>query len=160
MHFGTYDILSDLPGDKKVWEKVRETLSSLPGLPLGRHDIVPGVMYVNVEEYLSRDPALLRPEIHHRYIDVQTVISGMELVRCYLPQDLAVDTPYDEERDLGFYKAGAVACQSGILDPGHIAVIPPYEAHASQMWVFAGESLPIRKAVVKVAVNAVMENWV
>lgn len=160
MHFGTYDILSGLPGDKKVWEKVRETLSSLPGLPLGRHDIVPGVMYVNVEEYLSRDPALLRPEIHHRYIDVQTVLSGMELVRCYLPQELVVDTPYDEERDLGFYKAGAVACQSGILDPGHIAVIPPYEAHASQMWVFAGESLSIRKAVVKVAVNAVMENWV
>jgi len=160
MYFGNYGILSGLPGDKAVWGKVGEALSSLPGLPLGRTEIVPGVMYVNVEEYVSRDPDLLRPEIHRRYIDVQTVLKNMELVRCYLPKALSCDTPYDEERDLGFFKAGATACQSGILEPGHIAVIPPYEAHASQMWVFKGEPLPIRKAVIKVAVNAVMENWV
>ena len=160
MYFGNYSILSSLPGEKKIWEKTGEVLELLPTLPLGRTDIIPGVMYVNKEEYSSKDPALLRPEVHHRFIDVQTVLQNMELVRCYLPKDLAVDTTYDEAKDLGFYKAGAVACQSGILDPGHIAVIPPFEAHASQMWVFEGETLPIVKAVIKVAVNSVMENWV
>ena len=100
MYFGNYSVLGDLPGDKSVWEKVREVLELLPTLPLGRTDIIPGVMYVNKEEYSSKDPALLRPEIHHRFIDVQTVLQNMELVRCYLPSELAEDTPYDEAKPL------------------------------------------------------------
>ena len=159
MQFGNFGILSELPGERAIWEKVAEVLSGLAALPLGRTEIIPRVMYVNKEEYVTREPGLVRPEEHHLFFDVQTVLQNMELVRCYAPEKLILDMPYDAARDIAFYKAGAEACQSGILECGHIAVIPPYEAHASQMMVFAGESLPIKKAVVKILASAVLPEW-
>lgn len=159
MHFGTYKILEELPGSKEIWGKVLETLERLPELPMGRTDIVPGVIYVNKESYETRSPRGQRPEMHQLYLDVQTLLSGMELIRCYDPAALSEEEPYDQGRDIAFFKAGATASQSGILDPGHIAVIPPGEAHASQMEVFAGETMPVVKAVVKVLASAVFEEW-
>lgn len=158
MHFGPYKILAELPGAPDIWRQATEVLSRAKDLPMGR-TVISDVMYVNKEAYVSREQETVRPEMHRKYLDVQAVIEGMELVRCYDPGALVLEDEYSPERDICFFAAGAQASQSGILDPGHVAIIPPYEAHASQMHVFKGESLPITKVVVKILASAIMPEW-
>ncbi len=114
------------------------------GLPPGRYPLRQEA-YALVQEYDLSNGCRGRWESHRRYIDVQCLLSGTEMIGCGSVADQAENTPYDEEKDIQFYPDG-----EGIslkLHDGAFGVFFPQDAHCPQCW--GGVVQRIRKVVVK-----------
>ena len=91
-----------------------------------------------------------RFETHEKYFDVQYVIEGLELVGVCNRDDLGpVAVPYNSDNDITFYEDpkhyGTV-----FLNAGDFVVLGPEDAHKPRC--AAGESIPVKKVVIKVPV--------
>lgn len=120
--------------------------TDLLALPAGHWALDGERMYANVDEYTTRPVEQCRLEVHRRYLDIQYMVRGVERIGFTPFEGLDVLTPYDETRDVGFYKGG-FDCVT--LRQGMFAVFAPHDAHAPQIAV--GEPMPVKKIVVKVA---------
>lgn len=121
--------------------------SSLSALDDGRIEIDGERVFAIVARGTGRGPAASPLEYHRRYIDIQYVVEGDEVVGwsplggCKLPSG-----PFDEASDIGFF-LDAPHCWS-VLRQGEFAIFFPEDAHAP----LAGDG-PIFKVVVKVAAS-------
>ena len=152
MLFDRLDTWSSYPFGP-AWEKAFTFLRSLPpGIADGEHPIDGPGLFARVATYRTkpRDSALL--EAHRSFIDIQYLISGCEEIRIFPTPGLTVKTPYDRGNDVEFYVPGASAPARLHLDPATFAVFFPQDAHQTQI-SFAGESGPVRKVVVKIALE-------
>lgn len=89
-------------------------------------------------------------ESHRKYIDVQVVVSGAELMELADISRLVVSDAYNPERDFIKYAdiAGAAVLKMG---PGDAAIFFPNDGHMPALhWRGSGV---VRKTVVKVPVN-------
>lgn len=90
------------------------------------------------------------PEAHRRFIDVQYLVSGNELMGVATEKaELAIHQPYDEQRDIIFFK-NAPNETLILMQPGHFAVFFPQDIHRPNCALEAPEA--IRKVVVKIPV--------
>lgn len=112
-------------------------------------DCAEGEIFANVSSYDSRpmDQAIM--EVHHKYIDIQVVVSGEEKI--YLP---ALEAPSitKEFNDAGdcaiFSMPDPMASTCLTLSANTFAVFLPNEIHGPNL--AARESVPVKKIVVKV----------
>ena len=93
-------------------------------------------------------PANDRPEAHRRYIDIQYLIEGEELIGIAPLSAMKREVEARPERDIWFYEGETVNISIG---GGRLAIFFPQDAHAPG--IAAAESRPVRKVVVKVAVE-------
>lgn len=89
-----------------------------------------------------------RFEAHRKYIDLQYVLAGEELIAVAFPGKLKTILAYDSKKDVEFYKYFPSA--SFFMEPGVLAIFYPSDAHAPGL-VFKKSCL-VRKVVVKVRV--------
>ena len=125
----------------------------------GRFDIelegVPMILQVLDLETAPRDS--LRPEIHHKNIDVQFLASGGPERAAYYNDDCSnvidedlLDTP----RDILFYQNNPYAMESTIeMTAGTYAIYFPWDVHVPAIQV-ADTPTSIRKIVIKVPLAA------
>ncbi len=128
-------------------EYLRRT--DLAALSPGRHVIEGENIYASVSEYTTKPPGAGRWEAHRRYIDLQYVVKGTERIG-YAPVDLLRAEPYDGEKDVTWLSGEG---QFVTLVPGDFMILFPSDAHMPGM--AAGEPLPVKKVVVKIAVAGV-----
>jgi biofilm protein TabA len=118
----------------------------------GRVDIDGSEVYALVQSYTSRpEGESPRFEAHHRYVDVQYLVSGVEAMGWAPLAQLAVTVPYNAERDV---LLGTVAPQERTLvrfAAGQAIVLYPDDAHAPGL--AAGAPEPVKKIVVKVLLD-------
>ena len=88
-------------------------------------------------------------ETHKRYIDIQVVLEGEELVYLGNPEQMAVNIPFDVEKDIDFRTGFGEATT---LSAGEFMVIYPHEAHEPGVSPASGDK-PIHKIIFKVAVS-------
>ena len=93
-------------------------------------------------------PANDRPEAHRRYIDIQYLIEGEELIGIAPLSAMKREIEAHPERDIYFYEGETAKI---LIGNGRLAILFPQDAHAP--CIAAGESRPVRKVVVKVAVE-------
>ncbi len=107
-----------------------------------------GGMFAIDAAYLSKRRAEVFFETHRKYIDVQAVIEGEESMEIVDRSRLAIDVPYDAEKDLVKYHdvRGASILHA---HPGEVEVFFPEDGHMSHA---VGEPVLVRKTVVKVPV--------
>jgi len=105
-------------------------------------------VYMNVVEYESRLPELMKKEIHEEYIDIQYIVSGREIAGF---SDVATMTKLPPEGDLpdAYFYEGAID-NKVLLEEDWFVVFFPGEAHGGGVMV--DEPGHVRKAVVKVKV--------
>jgi biofilm protein TabA len=120
--------------------------------PDGRYPVDGDDVFAMVQSYETAPSSEKRFEAHRRHIDIQYLISGRERVLHLLAGTLEVDTPYDEGRDVEFYRDPAVS-SSVLLLPGEFAIFHPHDVH--KPGCMAGGRDPVRKVVVKVRVAPV-----
>lgn len=89
-------------------------------------------------------------ESHRKYIDVQVVVEGHELMEVIDLGRIGVKEPYSVERDVIIY-ADATGASEVRLGPGDAAVFFPVDVHMPGLRPQAGPGL-VRKTVVKVPV--------
>lgn len=131
-----------------VWlrEQDFETLAA------GVHEIDGRSMYAQVLDVHTQRKEALKPERHRNYLDVQYLYRGTEIMGVAIETgNNPLDTPYDESRDILFYTT-AENENFFRLVAGQFTVFFPTDIHRST--ITEGESAPIRKIVVKIAMDS------
>ena len=134
------------PRFPKAFAFLRDLLEK--GAENGRHELDREV-YVNLltEDTKVKDAAVA--ESHRKYIDVQLVIEGKEMM-CIPTQTPEVSVEYKDEKDCMFYSPVAPGdCYQLRMEAGSFAIFFAGELHAPMMAV-NGEAETVRKAVLKV----------
>jgi len=133
------------PGFSRACEALRQMQASPP--EDGRHAVDGERLFVIV----SRDPGRGRDrsdlEFHRRYIDIQLVLEGHDVMGWRALGDCRqLKQDYDASKDIGFF---ADRPDSWLHVPtGHFTIFFPQDAHAP----LAAEGA-LRKAVAKIAVD-------
>lgn len=115
----------------------------------GRYEIKDNDVYAMVQSYRTDAPENKKLESHRRYIDIQYIVSGKELIGWLPAGELKVMTPYFNENDVIFYHS-AECISPLVLMPGMFAVFYPSDAH--RPGCFLDKPLPVRKIVIKVKI--------
>jgi len=126
------------------WLRSPETAHLAPGT----YELRGRSLYAIVDEYMSRPRQGCLLETHRRYIDVQYVVRGSELMGYAPAMSLTPEGPYDRDRDVQFYRGHADFL---LLRQGMLAVMMPSDAHMPGVAV-DGQPAPVKKIVVKAAV--------
>jgi biofilm protein TabA len=118
-------------------------------MEIGKYEIDGPAMYALVQEYQTQPKELKKAEAHVRFIDVQYVYSGVEIIG-YAPADPAAEVLENlvDKKDMITYKTVPNEA-SIILAEGMYAILFPGEIHRPQC-NYKGET-KVRKVVLKVA---------
>ncbi len=117
----------------------------------GRYVVDGDQVFAIVAFYTTRNvESQVDVEGHCKYIDLQFVAAGQEMIGWAPATQAQPRSPYDAGKDAWTCSlpAGALAWMK--VSAGQVAVLYPSDAHAPQY--AAGEPLPVKKVVVKVAV--------
>ena len=120
--------------DKRCMEAVEFLLKlNAEKLSLGRHDVNEQFFY-NVFEYQTSDDHTAPYESHLKYIDIQILVSGEELMQVDDVSHLHILESYNEEKDCILYHA-SVNNPGVVLRPGSVLILYPKDAHRSNMYL-------------------------
>ena len=122
-----------------------------PDAAIGRHEIDGDSVFALVQRYQTRPVAGMQLEAHRRYVDIQYVVSGREVIHwAPLAALTQVTSPYDPVKEAGLF-ALTTEMVPVPLQAGHFAILFPEDAHAPCCaW---GDPSDVVKVVVKVAVS-------
>lgn len=109
-------------------------------------------LFVRVFRCDTRDAPADLVEAHRRYIDVQLVLEGLEVIEWHPIEGLNVSAAYDNEKDVEFFNRLAVGMQPLLMQPGYFAIFYPQDGHLPQLHA-TGTVSNIKKAVMKVSVE-------
>lgn len=116
----------------------------------GRYDLENGI-HADVMTYLTKGIELTSYEAHKRYIDIQYLIYGTELMITHPVEGLRnyASSVYDEDKDTTLYKYNLG--DAIILCSGDVIVLYPSDAHRGAI----AHTVPmkVRKIVVKIPVD-------
>lgn len=135
-------------GLQKAFEFLRRP--DLAGLPDGRYELDGERVFALVQRYATLEAAEPRFEAHRKFIDVQYLAAGAEVIGWAPLETVAVAEPYDEITDVLFGRARG-GWTPVRLEAGMLAVLWPADAHAPRL--AAGTPGQVTKVVVKVAVG-------
>jgi biofilm protein TabA len=119
---------------------------------VGRQEIDGNKIYAMVSEYETQPQEVRRPEAHRKYLDIQYIHAGEEMIGSG-PLTTAGEVAEDRlaEKDVIFYKSLSSETYH-ILTQGMFAVYFPWDVHRPNCSVSktAGK---VKKVVVKIAVD-------
>jgi len=96
--------------------------------PDGRYPVDGDDLYYIVQHYTTKPIDQGRFESHRKYIDVQALIAGQEILGWSPVTGLEVVEPYDEAKDIMFYRVGTILAQTRLV-PGLFCLLYPQDAH-------------------------------
>jgi YhcH/YjgK/YiaL family protein len=115
-------------------------------------------VYAMYQSYVTEFTEGRQYEAHRRYIDVQYIVEGEEVIRTADLAGLTGMSGYDEDKDVQWFMPEAADTSSGNteavniihLKAGQFGVFFPQDAHMPKL--AAGSPCAVKKIVVKVAV--------
>jgi YhcH/YjgK/YiaL family protein len=133
------------------WEQAFHFLKSanLKELPLGKQELEGEHLFVSVAQYYGKQKPDALYESHKKYIDIQYVIEGEELIGLATLDKVTVKDPYNEEKDIAFYDFDGGDYLKAT--PEKFFLFFPEDAHRPS--IATGDSVLVRKIVVKVMVE-------
>lgn len=121
-------------------------------LPTGRVEIDGERMYAMVQAYDSLPPGeALELEGHRKYIDLQYIVSGEEIIYWAPADRVAPSKPYNPDKDVSFGRLPIAEATPIRIAAGQMGVFFPVDLHAPKF--AAGRPAPVSKIVVKVALE-------
>lgn len=122
-------------------------------LPDGRYALDGDALYAIVSRYRTNPRQMCRAETHARYIDVQYIAQGEELMGyCASSPELEIEEDCSKERDAVFYK-DLVPESDIMMSEGMYAIVYPSDVHRPSCQI--DKPLDILKVVVKVSVASI-----
>lgn len=133
------------------WEQAFHFLKSanLKELPLGKQELEGEHLYVSVAEYYAKQKQDALYESHKKYIDIQYIIEGEEIMGLTTLDKVTVKEPYSEEKDISFYDFDGGEYIKAT--PEKFFLFFPEDVHRPS--ITTGDSVLVRKIVVKVMVE-------
>ncbi|MDO8836451.1 MAG: YhcH/YjgK/YiaL family protein [Vicinamibacterales bacterium] len=118
----------------------------LTALGLGRHEIAGDSLFALVSEYHTKPQAEGRWEAHRKYLDLQCLAAGHELIG-YAPLPTLSDGDYIVEKDISWHAGDG---RFMLIAPGRFMLLWPGDGHMPGVAVDTPS--PVRKVVLKIAV--------
>ena len=113
----------------------------------GTYDVVEDEIFAIVNRFETVDAKLEKPEVHRKYIDVQYVFDGEEILGFAIKQSQPVFKEYDEEEDYELFDAELEYVK---FSKGMFAIFFPNDLHAPS--VHLDKMTSASKVVVKVLI--------
>ena len=117
--------------------------------PDGRYPVDGDDLFYIVQHYTTKPIDQGRFESHKKYIDIQALIAGQEILGWSPITGLEVVEPYDQAKDIMFYRVGTILAQTRLV-PGLFCLLYPHDAHLPSCQVTYPS--PVHKAVFKIRV--------
>lgn len=115
----------------------------------GRVDIDGDRVFALVQHYETLETDAPRFEYHRKYIDIQYIVSGEEVIGWASADLMVLTEEYDGDKDICFGTVLAGEMTPVYLKAGQLTVLYPEDAHAPKL--SAGRPSHVFKIVVKVA---------
>ncbi len=133
------------------WKQAFQFLktANLNALPLGKQYLEGDHLNISVAEYIPKPKKETRYESHKKYIDIQYVIRGEELMGMTTLDKAEVVEPYNEENDIAFYDYDGGNYIKAT--PANFLVFFPEDAHRPS--ITTGDTTMVKKIVVKVLIE-------
>jgi YhcH/YjgK/YiaL family protein len=129
---------------KKIFKYLAET--DLVRVDTGRYPLAGDSLFMIVDEYQTQDVTERKYEAHRKYIDLQYLVSGKELIGIAKLDDQEVLVPYNKERDIAFFRINDGDYR--LADNNVFFIFFPDDAH--QPCVNVERNAPVRKIVFKI----------
>ncbi len=125
-------------------------LRGLPDLPDGNIEIKGDQVFAIIQRYVTVKNDTPAFEYHRKYIDIQFIVSGEEIIGWAPIELMEISKSYDAGKDICFGTVKKGKWTPVTLQAGHFVVLWPGDGHAPKL--AAGEPSRVVKVVVKVAV--------
>ncbi len=116
---------------------------------VGKYQLENGA-YVSVQEYTTKARIDAKYEAHKKFIDIQLILSGREIIAVTPIEKMEIRDQYNEEKDVAFFQHND-ECTDYLLEAGDFLILYPQDVHMPAVCV--NEKSPVRKIVVKVPVK-------
>ncbi len=116
----------------------------------GKAEIDGERVFAIVQRYETATTDAPKFECHRKYIDVQCIASGEEIIGWAPADQMTISEPSDADKDICFGTVGRGKWTPVFLRAGQLAVLWPEDGHAPKL--AAGAPSAVMKIVVKVAV--------
>lgn len=115
----------------------------------GRVDIDGQQVFALVQRYETVFTEVPKFEYHRKYIDIQYIVSGAEVIGWAPVERMTITEAYDMDKDICFGTVPTGEMTSVCLHAGQLAVLYPEDGHAPKLAVRAPSR--VLKIVIKVA---------
>ena len=120
------------------------------GLEVGKYELDGKALYAMVQEYTPKAPEEGKFEAHRNYIDIQYIISGIEMMGDMDIAKAVSKSEYNPDKDVEFYHDSDRAGYS-VVEDGEFCIFFPHDVHKPGL-AYRGNKGTVRKIVVKVRV--------
>jgi len=133
--------------NREVWDTLFKFLAEtdLNTLAEGRHDLIPGRLWINMSEYTPKAANEQRIEQHHNYIDLDYTMRGNELMG--LAHDVTPTDEYNDVKDVIHYASDNVDYYP--TSPEEFFVFFPCDYHQPSVRA-EGEPVTSRRMIAKI----------
>jgi YhcH/YjgK/YiaL family protein len=134
-------------GFKKAFDFLMKT--DFSKLEIGKHELDGEDLMVILMEYETKDADECKMENHKKYIDIQYMVEGEELIGISTFHDQVPTEPYNEVKDVAFYSPEYTSLVK--LQKGYFAIFFPQDLH--RPCIKTDRRTLVRKAVFKIKVQ-------
>jgi YhcH/YjgK/YiaL family protein len=131
---------------KKAFDHLLQT--DFKKLVPGKYEIDGDNLFVIVMDYESKDASDCIMESHRKYIDIQYMVKGDEMIGISMLNGQIPTTPYDDVKDAAFYEKKYDSLFK--LSQNQFAIFYPQDLHMPS--IKSANASFVRKAVYKVRV--------
>ncbi len=103
-------------------------------------------VYANIEEYQTKESGFF--EAHKKYIDIQLLLKGEEIIEYTPLENLKIKENYDSLKDIAFYYDVTLPVIKLKMQPNFFTVLYPTDAHKPQLKI--SDAQKVKKVVVKI----------
>lgn len=137
--------------NQRHWEQAFHFLKSanLHELPLGKQELEGEHLFVSVAEYYGKQKPDALYESHKKYIDIQYIIEGEEIIGLTTLDKVTVRDSYSEEKDIAFYDFDGGDYLKAT--PEKFFLFFPEDVHRPS--ITTGDSVLVKKIVVKIKIE-------
>ena len=137
-----------------IQNRIQKTLEYLNNMDLknlesGKH-VINEWLYINVQEYMTKNISDCKYESHKKYVDIQMMINGIEALETSDVDKLELETEYNEESDVMFWKRKNNQMRTVITDKSYV-ILYPQNAHMPCIAV--DKPVKVKKLVAKVLIQ-------
>jgi len=132
----------------EIWKRMFSILKSgeFRDLAPGKHEVDGDNLFFMINQYETRDAETVRFEAHRKYIDLQYVFEGQELMGVSSAEYATETVPYSSDNDIVFYEVSKA--EHFKATPSEFLLFFPVELH--QPGVRVTEPVPVKKVVFKI----------
>jgi len=123
--------------------------ADLLALPDGRVEIDGNRVFALVQRFSTKWVATPKFECHQKYVDIQYILSGEEIIGWAPTERMEITAAYDVDKDISFGTVAKGQWTPVHLQAGQMAVLYPEDGHAPKLALRNPSA--VMKIVVKVA---------